>query len=93
MGLWVRDSTAGIGTVTYYNKQDRSFGALGHGVTDVDTEKLLKIEKGLYNNTYNNCNCKKHSTYTEYHLISLLLFFVHLIAPEKLLQLLLYLLI
>ena len=46
MGLWVRDSTAGIGTVTYYNKQDRSFGALGHGVTDVDTEKLLKIEKG-----------------------------------------------
>ncbi len=46
LGLWIRDSTAGIGTVTYYNKQDRSFGALGHGVGDVDTEKLLNIEKG-----------------------------------------------
>ena len=46
MGLWVRDSTAGIGTVTYYNKADKSFGALGHGVTDMDTEKLLSIEKG-----------------------------------------------
>ena len=46
LGLWVRDSTAGIGTVTYYNKQDGTFGALGHGVTDVDTGKLLNIEKG-----------------------------------------------
>ncbi len=37
IGLWVRDSTAGIGTVTYYDKDDLSFGALGHPITDIDT--------------------------------------------------------
>lgn len=46
MGLWVRDSTAGIGTVTFYNKNDNTFGALGHGICDQDTGKLLNIEKG-----------------------------------------------
>ena len=46
MGLWVRDSTAGIGTVTFYNKNNNTFGALGHGICDADTGKLLNIEKG-----------------------------------------------
>lgn len=46
LGLWVRDSTQGIGTVTYYNKNDLSFGALGHPVTDVDTGRIMKISGG-----------------------------------------------
>ncbi|MDR1755168.1 MAG: SpoIVB peptidase [Eubacterium sp.] len=46
IGLWVRDSSAGIGTVTFYNPQNNSFGGLGHGVCDIDTGKLLPLHKG-----------------------------------------------
>lgn len=45
-GMWVRDSTAGIGTVTFYNPEDGSFGGLGHGIYDADTEVLLPLLKG-----------------------------------------------
>ena len=44
LGLWVRDSTAGIGTVTFINPQNRSFGALGHGICDVDTGNILSVK-------------------------------------------------
>ena len=46
IGLWVRDSTQGIGTITYYNPQTGKFGALGHGVIDVDTKELLPVGNG-----------------------------------------------
>jgi stage IV sporulation protein B len=46
IGLWVRDSTAGIGTLTYYDPATRSFGALGHGITDIDTGTLMPVESG-----------------------------------------------
>lgn len=46
LGVWVRDSTQGLGTLTFYNKNDRHFGALGHGITDVDTGKLMSAEDG-----------------------------------------------
>lgn len=46
IGLWVRDSTAGIGTMTFYDPDTHSFGALGHGITDVDTGVLIPIENG-----------------------------------------------
>lgn len=46
MGMWVRDSTAGIGTVTYYNPDDGSFAGLGHGIYDTDTELLLPLQRG-----------------------------------------------
>jgi len=46
LGMWVRDSTAGIGTLTFYNPDTQKFGALGHGITDVDTGELLKVGKG-----------------------------------------------
>lgn len=46
MGLWVRDSSAGIGTLTYYNPIDQSFGGLGHGVCDVDTGELMPFQSG-----------------------------------------------
>lgn len=46
MGLWVRDSTAGIGTLTFYHKDTETFGALGHPITDGDTNKSFTIKKG-----------------------------------------------
>lgn len=50
LGIWVRDKTTGIGTLTYLNPENKSFGALGHGITDVDTGKLLTVEDGLIMN-------------------------------------------
>ncbi len=46
LGAWIRDSMAGIGTMTFYDPQSGVFGALGHGVTDVDTGKLMPLESG-----------------------------------------------
>lgn len=46
LGLWVRDSTAGIGTLTFYDPGTRSFGALGHGITDLDTGKIMPVKQG-----------------------------------------------
>lgn len=46
LGLWVRDSTAGIGTLTFYDPDSRYFGALGHGITDIDTGTLMPIADG-----------------------------------------------
>ena len=45
LGIWVRDNTQGIGTITFVD-ENGSYGALGHGISDVDTGDLLKIEKG-----------------------------------------------
>ncbi|TDT61931.1 SpoIVB peptidase [Fonticella tunisiensis] len=50
IGLWVRDSTAGVGTLTFYDPVSGKFGALGHPINDVDTGKLLPIRDGkIYN--------------------------------------------
>lgn len=46
LGLWVRDSTAGIGTLTFYHKETSTFGALGHPITDGDTNKAFTIKEG-----------------------------------------------
>ena len=48
LGLWVRDSAAGVGTVTFYEPATQSFGALGHGITDIDTGDLLNIASGEF---------------------------------------------
>ena len=48
LGLWVRDSAAGVGTVTFYEPSSKTFGALGHGITDIDTEELINIESGEF---------------------------------------------
>ncbi len=49
IGTWIRDNTQGIGTLTYVTEDGR-FGALGHGIADVDTNQLMEIESGvLYN--------------------------------------------
>lgn len=48
LGLWVRDSAAGVGTVTFYEQSTKTFGALGHGITDIDTEELIHIASGEF---------------------------------------------
>lgn len=46
IGLWVRDSTAGVGTLTFYEDKSKTFAALGHPITDIDTGTILKINSG-----------------------------------------------
>lgn len=48
LGLWVRDSAAGVGTVSFYEPQAGTFAALGHGLTDIDTGKLIDISSGEF---------------------------------------------
>ncbi len=47
IGLWVRDSAAGIGTLTFYNPENSTFAALGHGICDSDTKELIAAQKGF----------------------------------------------
>ena len=47
IGTWVRDSTKGIGTLTYYIPETGAFGALGHGIMDVDTKLLISVRNGV----------------------------------------------
>ena len=46
LGLWVRDAAAGVGTLTFYEPSSGQFGALGHGINDVDTYELIDIASG-----------------------------------------------
>ncbi len=46
LGVWLRDSMAGIGTMTFYDPESGVFGALGHGINDVDTSMLMPLESG-----------------------------------------------
>ena len=51
VGIWVRSDTQGIGTMTYVDSQGH-FGALGHGINDIDTSTLLELKNGtLYDST------------------------------------------
>lgn len=45
LGIWIRDNAQGIGTMTYEGA-DSTFGALGHGINDVDTSILMNLEEG-----------------------------------------------
>lgn len=46
LGLWVRDKTAGVGTLSFVHPDSGKFGALGHAITDVDTGALLSVKDG-----------------------------------------------
>ena len=46
LGVWVRDSTAGVGTLTFYDPQTLTYGALGHAITDTDTGSVLSVREG-----------------------------------------------
>lgn len=45
-GLWIRDSTAGIGTITWYDRENGLFAGLGHAVCDVDTGEIMPLAGG-----------------------------------------------
>lgn len=51
LGVWVRDSTAGVGTLSFYDLKSGMYGALGHAITDVDTGSILAVDEGaIYTN-------------------------------------------
>ena len=45
-GLWVRDSTAGVGTMTFYDPATGMFAGLGHAVCDADTGQVMSLSQG-----------------------------------------------
>lgn len=50
MGIWVRDNAQGVGTMTYMD-ENGGFGALGHGINDIDTGTLMSLSKGTLYHT------------------------------------------
>jgi len=46
LGMWVKNITSGVGTVTYIDKNTGMFGALGHGISDMDGMGLLNVDRG-----------------------------------------------
>lgn len=50
LGIWIRDNAQGVGTLTFLDERG-SFGALGHGINDVDTSELLELESGTLYHT------------------------------------------
>jgi stage IV sporulation protein B len=47
IGLYIRDTAAGVGTLTFYNPENDCYGALGHIITDLDTNAALEINDGM----------------------------------------------
>lgn len=50
LGLWIRDNAQGVGTMTFVDDQG-NFGALGHGINDVDTSTLMNLQSGTLYHT------------------------------------------
>lgn len=50
VGIWIRDNAQGVGTLTYLD-ENGSFGALGHGINDMDTSTLMSLEQGTLYHT------------------------------------------
>lgn len=50
IGAWIRDSTAGIGTMTFIKPDTGAYASLGHGISDVDTGQLLTVSQGSITN-------------------------------------------
>jgi stage IV sporulation protein B len=46
LGMWIRDSCAGIGTISFYTESDNNYGALGHGICDIDTGGIMESDSG-----------------------------------------------
>jgi stage IV sporulation protein B len=46
MGLYIRDSAAGVGTLTFYDPKSERYGALGHVISDIDTGKPIAVGEG-----------------------------------------------
>ena len=68
IGLLLRDSTAGIGTVTYIDPESKSFAGLGHGICDADTGLLLPLKSGeVYRAVVSSVRMGKSGTPGELH--------------------------
>lgn len=52
LGLFVKDSSAGVGTVTFYEKNNNYFAALGHAVTETAENYILPITSGAITSTH-----------------------------------------
>ncbi len=46
LGMWVRDSIAGLGTLTFYSNDKKNFSALGHSISDADTGEIMPVKDG-----------------------------------------------
>ncbi len=46
LGLYIRDSAAGVGTLTFYDPKTKKYGALGHVITDIDTQEPIAVGEG-----------------------------------------------
>ncbi len=46
LGIWLRDSVSGIGTMTFYDPQTGMYGGLGHGITDLESGVIIPLGKG-----------------------------------------------
>src|SRR5690625_1001180 len=46
LGVYIRDSAAGIGTMSFYEPKSKKYGALGHVISDMDTKKPIEIHNG-----------------------------------------------
>lgn len=49
LGLWVRDGAMGVGTLTFYDPDTKTYGALGHGISDYDLKELIDVDVGSLN--------------------------------------------
>ncbi len=47
IGLWVKERIAGIGTLTYYDPTDNTYGCLGHGILESQTGEMLPVKEGM----------------------------------------------
>ena len=52
IGCWIRSDTQGLGTITFIDKENMTFGALGHGVYDSDTGTLMEIKDGTVTKSF-----------------------------------------
>jgi len=46
LGLWVKDSSAGVGTISFYDRKNNLFAALGHGITETNNNVIIPINSG-----------------------------------------------
>lgn len=49
IGLWVKDGVMGVGTLTFYNPENQTYAALGHGISEQEIKELIKVDTGAIN--------------------------------------------
>ncbi len=49
LGLWVKDGVMGVGTLTFYDPENQTYAALGHGISEQEVKELIKVDTGMVN--------------------------------------------